>query len=126
MGELGNVLVAVCELMGIDMKPPTGSTLGLDYFPKKGESVSIDMNALSWLGLKTLPDMTSHQLKEAVESAFNRLDGNQDGVLTKDEFVDGCIKVANIGNISYILQYFHFYLQILDYCQGEKYSKFNL
>ena len=22
-----------------------------------------------------------------------RLDGNQDGVLTKDEFVDGCIKV---------------------------------
>ena len=25
----------------------TGSTLGLDYFPKKGESVSIDMNGLS-------------------------------------------------------------------------------
>jgi len=94
--ELGNVLVAVCELMGIDMKPPTGSTLGLDYFPKKGESVNIDMNALSWLGLKTLPDMTSHQLKEAVESAFNRLDGNQDGVLTKDEFVDGCIKDAGV------------------------------
>ena len=23
-----------------------------------------------------------------------RLDGNQDGVLTKDEFVDGCIKVS--------------------------------
>ena len=84
--ELGNVLVAVCELMGIDMKLPvsfslqkkcsriefecidksskfcqsvlhssfysnlstfqTGSTLGLDYFPKKGESVSIDMNGL--------------------------------------------------------------------------------
>ena len=25
----------------------TGSTLGLDYFPKKGESVNIDMNGLS-------------------------------------------------------------------------------
>ena len=23
-----------------------------------------------------------------------RLDGNQDGILTKDEFVDGCIKVV--------------------------------
>ena len=26
---------------------------------------------------------------------YYRLDGNQDGVLTRDEFVDGCIKVRN-------------------------------
>ena len=25
----------------------------------------------------------------------HRLDGNQDGILTKDEFVDGCIKVRH-------------------------------
>ena len=44
-----------------------------------------------------------------------RLDGNQDGVLTKDEFVDGCIKVsflygwikgknADIYGMEYLLQ----------------------
>jgi len=105
--ELANVLVAVCELMGIDMRQPIGSTLGLDYLPKKMESVSVDMNALSWLGLKTLPDMTSRQLKDTVDSAFNRLDWNQDGILTRDEFVEGCIQNAGIasslGNLQFQL-----------------------
>merc|ERR1712115_210509 len=109
--ELANVLVAVCELMGIDMRPPIGSTIGLDYLPKKMESVSVDMNALSWLGLKTLPDMTTRQLKENVDSAFNRLDWNQDGVLTRDEFVEGCIPVyiqnedvaSSLGNLQFQL-----------------------
>ena len=87
--EMGNVVVAVCELMGIDLRPPvgsiyschhlqivlilscrpvlskqesdmkcngygsiktkasnfqSGSTLGLDYIPKRRDSVTVDIN----------------------------------------------------------------------------------
>jgi len=94
--EMGNVVVAVYELMGIVLRPPTGSTLGLDYIPKRRESVTVDINAISWMGQSVL-EMTARQLRENVELAFNRLDTNNDGVLTREEFVASCLQDENIS-----------------------------
>jgi len=95
--EMGNVVVAVCELMGIDLRPPSGSTLGLDYIPKRRDSVTVDLNALSWMGGNPHMEMTARELRETVEMAFNRLDTNQDGVLTREEFVASCLQDESIS-----------------------------
>lgn len=95
--EMGNVVVAVCELMGIDLRPPSGSTLGLDYIPKRRDSVTVDINALSWMGGNPHMEMTARELRETVEMAFNRLDTNQDGVLTREEFVASCLQDESIS-----------------------------
>ena len=49
---------------------------------------------LSLMG-QTSPDMemTARELRNNVEMAFNRLDTNGDGVLTREEFVLSCLKV---------------------------------
>ena len=38
--------------------------------------------------------MTAKELRDNVETAFNKLDTNKDGVLTRDEFVESCMKVC--------------------------------
>jgi len=95
--ELGNVVVAVYELMGIILRPPSGSTVGLEYIPKRRDSVTVDMNALSWMGSSVL-EMTAGELRENVETAFNRLDTNNDGVLTREEFVASCLQNEDISS----------------------------
>ena len=49
---------------------------------------------LSLMG-QTSPDMemSARELRQNVEMAFNRLDTNGDGVLTREEFVLSCLKV---------------------------------
>ena len=39
-------------------------------------------------------EMSARQLRDNVEMAFNKLDTNHDGVLTREEFVDSCLKVS--------------------------------
>jgi len=92
MNEMGNVVVAVYELMGIIIKhPPAGCTM--EYLPRRRDSVSVDMTNMSLMG-QTSPDMemTARELRNNVEMAFNRLDTNGDGVLTREEFVLSCLK----------------------------------
>ena len=45
---------------------------------------------------QTSPDMemTARELRHNVELAFNRLDTNGDGVLTREEFVLSCLEVT--------------------------------
>ena len=45
---------------------------------------------------QTSPDMemTARELRQNVEMAFNRLDTNGDGVLTREEFVLSCLEVT--------------------------------
>ena len=47
---------------------------------------------------QTSPDMemTARELRNNVEMAFNRLDTNGDGVLTREEFVLSCLKVRTL------------------------------
>ena len=42
----------------------------------------------------TRMEMSARQLRDNVEMAFNKLDTNQDGVLTREEFVNSCLKVS--------------------------------
>ena len=55
------------------------------------------MIAMSWMCPSSLPcmEMSARQLKDNVEMAFNRLDTNQDGVLTREEFVNSCLMVRD-------------------------------
>ena len=39
-------------------------------------------------------EMTVKQLRDNVEIAFNRLDTNQDGIVTREEFVNSCLEVS--------------------------------
>ena len=39
-------------------------------------------------------EMSAKELREAVERTFSRLDTNEDGMLTRDEFVDSCLTVS--------------------------------
>ena len=39
-------------------------------------------------------EMSANELRENVEVAFNKLDTNNDGVLTRDEFVNSCLSVS--------------------------------
>ena len=66
----------------------SGSTLGLDYIPKRRDSVTVDLNgwtshfnfqsfafclaALSWMGGNPHMEMTARELRDTVEMAFNR------------------------------------------------------
>ena len=47
---------------------------------------------------QTSPDMemTTRELRQNVEMAFNRLDTNGDGVLTREEFIEGCLQDPEI------------------------------
>ena len=40
-------------------------------------------------------EMSSIELRDNVENAFNRIDINRDGVLTREEFVQSCLRVRN-------------------------------
>ena len=56
----------------------------------------MDMTTMSWMSPSSLPcmEMSARQLRDNVEMAFNRLDTNKDGVLTREEFVDSCLMVS--------------------------------
>ena len=54
----------------------------------------MDISNLSWMCPSILTmEMSAKQLKEHVENAFDRLDSNKDGVLTREEFVNSCLQV---------------------------------
>ena len=46
-----------------------------------------------WPGSYERQNVYVYEKPTVSDNLMVRLDGNQDGVLTKDEFVDGCIKV---------------------------------
>jgi len=92
--EMGNVVVAVYELMGIIIKhPPAHAGCNIEYLPRRRDSVSVDMSKMSLMG-PGAPDieMSATELSRNVEMAFNRLDTNGDGVLTREEFVRSCLE----------------------------------
>jgi Ca2+-binding EF-hand superfamily protein len=41
-------------------------------------------------------EMSARQLRDNVEKAFNKLDTNRDGVLTREEFVNSCLNVSSV------------------------------
>jgi len=57
----------------------------------------VSIAALSWMGGNPHMEMTARELRETVEMAFNRLDTNQDGVLTREEFVASCLQDESIS-----------------------------
>jgi len=92
--EMGNVVVAVYELMGIVIKhPPAGAGCSLDYLPRRRDSVCVDINNMGVIS-PTAPEMemSAIELRDNVENAFNRIDINRDGVLTREEFVQSCLR----------------------------------
>ena len=62
-------------------------------------------------------EMTSSQLRDKVEMVFNRLDTNKDGILTREEFVTGCMKVGPIMYTHHVIL-FHI-------ISGPRYFTFN-
>ena len=71
-----------------------GAEAALEYLPRRRDSVSVDMAALALMSSSTHMEMSARQLRDNVEVAFNKLDTNQDGVLTREEFVSSCLKVC--------------------------------
>ena len=53
--------------------------------------------AMSWMHPSSLTcmEMSARQLRDNVEKTFNKLDTNQDGILTREEFVNSCLLVRN-------------------------------
>lgn len=105
--ELGNVVVGIYELMGVNLLPPSGSVANLDYYPKRRDSISIDMIGMSWLPPSLNMSITARELIESVEAIFARLDTNRDGVVTREEFVQSCLKDQTISKS---LEHFQFQL----------------
>ena len=60
---------------------------------------------MSLMSSSTHMEMSARQLRDNLEMAFNKLDTNQDGVLTLEEFVDSCLKVSYAGNNKIKLEY---------------------
>ena len=58
-------------------------------------SIIMVIIAMSWMCPSSLPsmEMSARQLRDNVENAFNKLDTNQDGILTREEFVNSCLLV---------------------------------
>ena len=48
-------------------------------------------------------EMTASQLRDKVEMVFNSLDTNNDGILTREEFVTGCMEVGPIMNTYHVI-----------------------
>ena len=84
------------------------------------------ITAMSWMSPSPCMEMSARQLRDNVEMAFNRLDTNKDGVLTREEFVNSCLMVSiiklNILGATCILKYFA-YLNIL--FSGSQYLSVN-
>jgi len=96
--EMANVVVAVYELLGIECAnlENFNSCLNLSYLPNK-EGVNIDIPGVNMLAPPLSTDeMDISLLMEKVEIVFSRLDTNQDGVLTKEEFIEGCLQDQEI------------------------------
>ena len=91
--------------------PQTGSACTLDYLPRRRDSISVEITgediiiylmlilfiiAMSWMSPSSLPcmEMSARQLRDNVEMAFNRLDTNKDGVLTREEFANSFLMVS--------------------------------
>ena len=55
-------------------------------------SLIIIIIAMSWMHPSSM-EMSARQLRDNVENAFNKLDTNQDGLLTREEFVNSCLLV---------------------------------
>ncbi|XP_023330477.1 Kv channel-interacting protein 1 isoform X1 [Eurytemora carolleeae] len=102
--ELGNVVVGIYELMGVNLLPPTGSVLNIDYIPRRRDSVSTEDK--SWIPPLNLT-ISVRELRDNVETIFTRLDTNRDGVVTREEFVQSCLQDSTISSS---LQNFQFKL----------------
>ena len=61
-------------------------------------SIIMVIIAMSWMCPSSLPsmEMSARQLRDNVENAFNKLDNNQDGILTREEFVNSCLLVRGV------------------------------
>jgi len=89
--ELGNVVVGIYELMGINLLPPTGSVINIDYIPKRRES--LQEQGISWMSATPCNlSISVRELRDNVETIFMRLDTNRDGVVTREEFVQSCLE----------------------------------
>jgi len=89
--ELGNVVVGIYELMGVNLLPPTGSVINIDYIPKRRES--LQEQGISWMSATPCSLAISvRELRDNVETIFMRLDTNRDGVVTREEFVQSCLE----------------------------------
>jgi len=104
--ELGNVVVGIYELMGINLLPPTGSVINIDYIPKRRDSL-VNNEAMTWMSAPQNLNMSVRDLRDNVEAIFTRLDTNRDGVVTREEFVQSCLEDQTI---SLSLQNFQFQL----------------
>jgi len=93
--ELGNVVVGIYELMGVNLMPPTGSVLNIDYIPRRRDSLITEGNC--WMSPPLNLSISVRELKDNVETIFTRLDSNRDGVVTREEFVQSCLQDPTIS-----------------------------
>lgn len=93
--ELGNVVVGVCELMGVNLLPQTNSEPDLGYIPRRRDSVTCEDGC--WLNSPVNLTISVEELKNSVEKVFAKLDTNRDGVITREEFVHNCLKDETIS-----------------------------
>jgi len=105
--ELGNVVVGIYELMGVNLLPPTGSVINIDYIPRRRDSLLNEEQ--TWFSPPVNLSISVRELRDNVEAIFTRLDTNRDGVVTRDEFIQSCIQDETI---SASLQNFQFDLNM--------------
>jgi len=97
--EMAAVVVAVYELLGIECEEldQQNSCLNLSYLPGNKENVNIEIPGVSVISPPlSCNAMDLATLMEKVNLVFARLDTNKDGVLTKDEFIEGCLQDQEI------------------------------
>jgi len=96
--EMASVVVAVYELLGVECATLESfhSCLNLSYLPVK-EGVNIDIPGVSmFVPPLSNAEMDITMLMEKVNMVFERLDTNRDGVLTREEFIEGCLQDREI------------------------------
>jgi len=97
--EMANVVVAVYELLGIECATLENfnSCLNLSYLPNNKEGVNIDITGVNMLVPPlSCTEMDITTLMGKVDLVFARLDTNKDGLLTEEEFIQGCLQDPEI------------------------------
>jgi len=96
--ELGNVMVGVYELMGVVLKPPSRDIHleDVEYYPKKRDSIAVDI-AAAWISPYPKLEIDAKEIQTNVDNVFRKLDINEDGVVTREEFVQSCLQDETIS-----------------------------
>lgn len=63
-----------------------------DGYITKQEMLNIVASVYEMMGKSTAPAMDENTVLNHVERIFQKLDGNRDGVVTIDEFMEACLK----------------------------------